>query len=283
MHVGQLIDAIQISESDVASYQERGFFRVPRALDATVVELLREAIEDVRTGRRCRVLEQTRAEICREASSNGVWRINQAWWLHENTEQLATSAFLGSVAAMLIGSKGARLWGDIVIGKPRQAVSEGEPEKGVVGWHQDAAYWNGIESDNMCTAWVALQDTDETNGGLIYLSGSHRRGFLADSRTFFEQDLDALRTRFQPQGKAWCQSSMSLKAGEVSFHHGLCLHASGPNLGESERVGIAIHYMPIDCRFKGGEGAHRILDIVRPDLVAGDVLDGADFPVVWPR
>ncbi|SMH28549.1 phytanoyl-CoA dioxygenase family protein [Azospirillum agricola] len=275
----QLEDAVQLSAGAVASYRESGFIRAPAALGAAVVASLREAVADLRAGRRCRALDPIRSEICREASANAVWRINQAWWLHETIERLATSTFLGSVVSALIGEDGARLWGDVVIGKPPGAASSG----GVVGWHQDAAYWNGLQRDNMCTAWVALQDTDENNGGLIYLDGSHRWGLLAGSRAFFEQNLDDLRDRLQRPGEVWRPVPMALRAGEITLHHGLCLHASGPNPGKNERVGIAIHFMPIGCRFTGGPEAHRILGAVRPDLVAGDILDGLDFPVVWPR
>ena len=38
--------------------------------------------------------------------------------------------------------------------------------------------------------------------------------------------------------------SMPLKAGEFSFHHGLCPHRSGPNRAGHRRIGLAFNYIP---------------------------------------
>ena len=37
---------------------------------------------------------------------------------------------------------------------------------------------------------------------------------------------------------------MPLKAGEFSFHHGLCPHRSGPNRADHRRIGLAFNYIP---------------------------------------
>ena len=46
---------------------------------------------------------------------------------------------------------------------------------------------------NFCTAWIALQDTDESNGGMQVVEGSHQWGFRHDANTFGEKDLESLQ------------------------------------------------------------------------------------------
>ncbi len=45
-----------------------------------------------------------------------------------------------------------------------------------------------------------------------------------------------------------------LRAGEFSFHHTLCLHRSQPNRTSERRIGLAISYVPAQCRHIGSTG-----------------------------
>ncbi len=46
-----------------------------------------------------------------------------------------------------------------------------------VGWHQDAYYWPLYPEDSI-TAWIAFLDSDEENGAMRVVPGSHRAGIL---------------------------------------------------------------------------------------------------------
>ena len=83
----------------------------------------------------------------------------------------------------------------------------------------------------MCTAWTDLQDTDLQNGGMRSIVGSHKWGLLEDSNTFGHKDLDGLQARFANQKISgdWIDEPCIMQAGQVSFHHALTLHDSGPN------------------------------------------------------
>jgi len=51
-----------------------------------------------------------------------------------------------------------------------------EPNDGsVVPWHQDAQYWP-LNPSNAVTVWLAVFDTDEENGAMKVVSGSHKMG-----------------------------------------------------------------------------------------------------------
>src|SRR5439155_3593810 len=122
-----------------------------------------------------------------------------------------------------------RLWADQALIKP-PAGKDSKTDAGDIGWHQDGAYWHITSTKNMITAWIALQDTDLSNGGMRTLVGSHKWGQIPDSDKFFDQDLDALRDKFSSKVNApWIDEPCVLKAGQVSFHHALCFHGSGEN------------------------------------------------------
>ena len=51
-----------------------------------------------------------------------------------------------------------------------------EPKDGsVVPWHQDAQYWP-LSPANAVTVWLALYDTNEENGAMKVVKGSHIQG-----------------------------------------------------------------------------------------------------------
>jgi hypothetical protein len=49
----------------------------------------------------------------------------------------------------------------------------------------------------MVTVWIALQDTDLTNGGMMTILGSQKWGLIPDSDTFFNQDMEALKRKYE--------------------------------------------------------------------------------------
>jgi ectoine hydroxylase-related dioxygenase (phytanoyl-CoA dioxygenase family) len=42
-------------------------------------------------------------------------------------------------------------------------------------WHQDAAYWPLSPREHNITAWIALFDTDASNGCMRVIPGTHER------------------------------------------------------------------------------------------------------------
>jgi non-haem Fe2+, alpha-ketoglutarate-dependent halogenase len=116
-----------------------------------------------------------------------------------------------------------------------------------VSWHQDATYW-GLSTDDVITAWVALADAPVESGAMKFWPGSHLKKQLEHRDTF---DKDNLLTRGQeiavdvPEGEG---VDVALKAGEMSLHHVLLAHGSGPNTTGDRRIGLAIRYIPPHVR-----------------------------------
>jgi non-haem Fe2+, alpha-ketoglutarate-dependent halogenase len=116
-----------------------------------------------------------------------------------------------------------------------------------VSWHQDATYW-GLSTEDVITAWVAFADAPIESGAMKFWPGSHLRKQLEHRDTF---DQNNLLSRGQeiavdvPEGEG---VDVVLKAGEMSLHHVLLAHGSGPNTTGDRRIGLAIRYIPPHVR-----------------------------------
>ena len=111
-------------------------------------------------------------------------------------------------------------------------------EKGFVSFHQDAKYI-GLEPHNWVTVWLAVTDSNEKNGCMRMLPGSHK-----DNLKYHEQKFDKnnLLTRGQTIENISLNETdpIILKAGEISLHHPLIVHGSGLNYSDDRRIGFVI-------------------------------------------
>lgn len=116
-----------------------------------------------------------------------------------------------------------------------------------VSWHQDLRYW-GLDSDAEVSAWVALSPVMAANGCMRFVPGSHAGELLPHRDTFAG---DNFLTRGQEAAVEIDDGEtipVPLMPGQVSFHHGRLLHASGPNRSDERRIGMAINYIATDVR-----------------------------------
>ncbi|MEZ5910725.1 MAG: phytanoyl-CoA dioxygenase family protein [Hyphomicrobiaceae bacterium] len=112
-----------------------------------------------------------------------------------------------------------------------------------VSWHQDGTYW-GLSSSDVVSAWVALADAPVESGAMRFWPGSHKMEQLPHNDTFHEHNL---LTRGQeiavdvPENEG---ISVPLAAGEMSLHHVLLVHGSGPNTTNDRRIGLVMRFIP---------------------------------------
>ena len=99
--------------------------------------------------------------------------------------------------------------------------------------HQDDGYGQ-LDPPLDVTVWTALTDTDEVNGCLVIVPGSHTRGVLdhrASAGNPFLREVDG-------DGAV----PVHLAAGEAVVFSGMTLHGSGPNRSDAVRVGMHARY-----------------------------------------
>ncbi len=107
--------------------------------------------------------------------------------------------------------------------------------------HQDNLFLQA-HPETCLAAWIAVDDCDGENGGLMVIPGSHRIQLLcpedADRELSFAGNTvpvpaDAVRVQTQ------------MKAGDVLFFHGSMVHGSLPNTSVDRfRRSLIFHYIP---------------------------------------
>lgn len=159
------------------------------------------------------------------------------WW-HALDKELynvcMSPAILERVEAIL--GHDFYLWGS-------QFFSKDPGDMKTVPWHQDAFYWP-LSPHKTVTAWLAFETTDEQNGAMRVIPGSHTAQLKHTSSSGKGDVLD-----MQTEAGQFSEAdavSINLGAGQISLHDDNIIHGSGPNTSERLRCGLAI-------RFSAGE------------------------------
>jgi non-heme Fe2+,alpha-ketoglutarate-dependent halogenase len=118
-----------------------------------------------------------------------------------------------------------------------------------VSWHQDLDSW-GLLPPVALTVWYAIDRSDEENGCVQVIPGSHRDGLREHDTQ--QPEGGNLLGRGQRLGLAETEQRKArpiiLEAGEMSIHHGALVHASLANRSARRRCGLAIRYVPTYVR-----------------------------------
>jgi len=117
----------------------------------------------------------------------------------------------------------------------------------VVSWHQDITYWGMGETDEELTAWLALSDVSVKAGCMRFIPGSHKNAIVPHADTFGDDNLLSRGQQIEGINEEDAVFG-ALKPGEMSFHHGRTFHASGPNMSDDRRIGMAIRYVTPEVR-----------------------------------
>ena len=122
-----------------------------------------------------------------------------------------------------------------------------EPRDGkTTPWHQDAFYWP-LSPHNAVTVWLAFSDSDEGNGAMMVVPGSHRAGKLKYRKT--TQDSDVLDMVLEHgEFRESNAVPLILKAGQISLHDDNIIHGSAPNHSERLRCGLTMRYSAGEVR-----------------------------------
>ena len=135
-----------------------------------------------------------------------------------------------------------------------------------VEWHQDHAFGPSTNTDG-CTVAIALDDSDEENGCLLFVPGSHR-GPVHDHH----QDGHFVGA-VAPDLPALAQAvALPVRAGSASMHHLRALHASAPNRSARSRRLLLFQYAAADNFLIGpveNPGWHQSLDDYDRYIVRG--------------
>ena len=204
-----------LTNLQVKEYNEKGFLAPINILSSESVKEIRQEIENIEN--------KWPDEI------NGLNR-NNIHYYSPIFDKLVHNSRILDVVENFIGSN-ILVAGSVLFLK--------EPEnKGFISWHQDGIY-QGWKPFNSITAWLAITDVNEKNGCMRMWPGSHKDNFKEHIDTF---DKDNLLTRGQTIANVPLEDTIPiiLKPGQLSIHHPMTVHGSGPNFSKSRRIGFAI-------------------------------------------
>ena len=264
-------------------YEEQGYWIAPKLFEPEQIERLRGAQERLWSSDYDHDLPSQYGIQKIDQESPSVRQQCNGFWQMDEIRKAVTAPLIGAIGGRLMHSDIVRLWHDQVVYKPGLGPEGACESAGNIGWHQDYGHWQCSSTKNMCTAWIALQDITMDMGPMLMIPGSNKWGLLEGSNTFGQKDLSALREKFSSQThESWQPTPCLLEAGQVSFHHALTLHGSGPNLTHEPRMCVISHMMPGDTTYRGGHMWHPNLVFLGPEAQDGQPFLGPYFPRIWP-
>ena len=107
--------------------------------------------------------------------------------------------------------------------------------------HQDNFYLK-VKPGSCMAAWIAIDDADRENGGMVVVPGSHNMEVVcpekSDSKLFFT-------TEHVPVPDGLKEAPADMKAGDCLFFNGSVIHGSYPNTSKDRfRRALICHYLP---------------------------------------
>ena len=105
--------------------------------------------------------------------------------------------------------------------------------------HQDGFYFM-LEPNEAITLWISLNPSDDQNGCMRFVAGSHRRGIRPHQRSNvlgFSQGITDFGTDDET-----AEVAVQTRPGDVIAHHSMTIHRTGPNPTERRRRALGLVY-----------------------------------------
>ncbi|MBS4752779.1 phytanoyl-CoA dioxygenase family protein [Nocardioides sp. zg-ZUI104] len=154
------------------------------------------------------------------------------------TARLWTNTRLLEQAATLIGVESLQVFYTQAILKHPMPAAVPSAGHGIIGWHQDFAYWRGVTAPRMLTAWIPFAAVEPDGGGVVY---RHRTATTDSAMLKGFNNVDLATA----SGDAGPSHGPSLDIGDVAFHHCLTPHASLQNRSKVSRLALAVHLLDV--------------------------------------
>lgn len=122
----------------------------------------------------------------------------------------------------------------------------------IVSMHQDLTYWGLGAIDGLVTAWIALSPATPASGCMDFVAGSHKNAILEHRDTYAENNLLSRGQEVAVDVAPEDREAIVLAPGEMSLHHGLTIHGSGPNTSDDRRIGFVVRYVQPGMKPQGG-------------------------------
>ena len=131
--------------------------------------------------------------------------------------------------------------------------------KQIVSMHQDLTYWGLGAIDGLVTAWIPLSPATPESGCMDFVAGSHKNAILEHEDTFHENNMLSRGQEVKVDVAEADKTAIEIHPGQMSLHHGLTIHGSGPNRSNDRRIAAVIRYIRPDMAQQIGEKDHAMM------------------------
>lgn len=222
-------------------YEQNGYLIVPGLLGPSEVEELREALGQVLA--EAEGLETSNAKFALSAPGpvsgrRHVKRVFNPIARHDAFRKLVSHPGVLDVVEELIGP-------DITLQQTKLNLKP-PAEDARFEWHQDYPFFPHTNFD-LVAVMVFLDDTDEANGCLRVIPGSHKLGPLEHDFSAGQAYGTEVKDKsvFADESR-WV--SLVVPAGSIALHHSCTLHSSGANRSDRPRSSLIFEYRATDAR-----------------------------------
>ena len=222
-----------LTPEEMQIYRENGLVRPRLKLDDALVAEMRDLLDKTLSAT---VGQRSESLVCPHIPGmNGLPAEITDRWL-----DICTQPMILDVVEDVLGSD-IILWGSQLFSKPAGTGL-------AVPWHQDGHFWP-IRTLATCTVWIAIDDVDAENGGMMFVPGSQRTRELYPHAEQPSEE-SALNAELVPEHVDLERAEVdALRAGEFSLHDVYLIHGSEPNRSTRRRAGFVIRYMPASSHY----------------------------------
>lgn len=188
-------------------------------------------------------LESAEAELAGDAERSELLRAYPDRLLPSFDALIRHPTIIDSVSSVL--GPDLLVWSSALFIKPANSSK-------IVSWHQDLTYW-GLDDAQEVTCWVALSAANAASGCMKFVAGSHKQQIVPHVDNYGEDNLLSRGQEIAVDVDEAEATLVELKPGQASMHHGHLFHASGPNLSNDRRIGVAIRYIQTSMKQESGD------------------------------
>jgi polysaccharide pyruvyl transferase WcaK-like protein len=232
----------QLTDEQWRSYDERGYLRLGRVLDAADLAALQRRLDDIMLGRVRRPTLQMQLDTggAYEDLPPAVSGATEATLAYRKVQGLETDPLgLALLRHPLFREVCARQYGPHASISIFRAMMMNKPagQGTYLPWHQDGGDVWKLDRDPLVTIWVALDDATRENGCVQVIPGSHRLGLLSrHGSTLRPEDVEA---HCRVDGVL----HLEVAAGEALLLHNWLIHRSDVNPTPTPRRAFTACYM----------------------------------------
>jgi len=231
----------RLSDTDVARYWDDGFlFPVP-VIDAAEAQAMRAELEGI---------EADWLDNGLPLPLNTYKRVN-SHVVMPLADRIGRHPAILDVVEGIIGP-------DIMIYSVEFFIKEAKTKQ-IVSMHQDLTYWGLGAIDGLVTAWLALSPATPASGCMDFVRASHKNAILPHEDTFDANNLLSRGQEVRVDVAEADKVPIEVHPGQISLHHGLTIHGSGPNTSDDRRIAAVVRFVRPDVSQHVGGRDHAVL------------------------